>query len=120
MMLSAQEVGTQLGLSARKIYNLFHEGKLAGFRFDDSIRFEQVDVDAYKASCRKAPPEAIHVHRPVQPTLKVSRPSGSLAQFFKDVGVTPRLDPPSSRPKTKQRARQAQQPTSGPERRRGD
>lgn len=54
-MLTAQAVADQLGLSTRAVYDLAESGALACYRLGvgrRAVRFDQQDVDAYKASCR--------------------------------------------------------------------
>lgn len=51
-MLSAKEVAALLGLSSRKVYAMASSGQLPSYRFGDAVRFDPVDVEAFKASCR--------------------------------------------------------------------
>ncbi len=51
-MIDAKAVGVLLGLSTSKVYDLARRGELVSYRFGDAVRFEQADVDAYKARCK--------------------------------------------------------------------
>lgn len=51
-LLKAASVGQQLGISARKVYELHAAGDLPGHRFGRAVRFAQSDVDAYLLQCR--------------------------------------------------------------------
>jgi excisionase family DNA binding protein len=96
-MLSAKAIGEQLGLSARKIYDLAANGALVSYRFGDAVRFDQADVDAYKASCRQQPSPAIGVHTRTQP-VSLSSADSSLAMYFRAAGLKPRTMPASAKP----------------------
>ena len=52
MTLTAKEAAKELGLSARKLYELAASGKLACYRFDGAVRFDRADLEIYKTSCR--------------------------------------------------------------------
>ena len=52
MLLTAKQVAPLLGLSARKVYELARSGALPSYRFDDAVRFDPSDVEAYRTSCR--------------------------------------------------------------------
>lgn len=92
-VLTAAQVGEQLAISPRAVYELFASRRLAGYRFGRVVRFDQADVDAFKAACRVEV-----VLRPPPPgpmrstTLRVAGGS-SLAEYFRKAGVTPRPDP---------------------------
>jgi excisionase family DNA binding protein len=51
-MLTAQEAGERLGISARKVYALASAGELACHRFGAAVRFDPADLDEYKKTCR--------------------------------------------------------------------
>ena len=51
-MLTAAQVAAQLGISARKVYDLHADGQLRGFRFGRAVRFEPAVVQEYIESCR--------------------------------------------------------------------
>ena len=52
MTLTAKQAAQELGLSARKLYELAASGKLACYRFDGAVRFDSADLETYKTSCR--------------------------------------------------------------------
>ena len=47
-MLTAKQVAAELGLSARKVYDLARSGALPSYRFGDSVRFEPQEVETYR------------------------------------------------------------------------
>ena len=51
-MLTAAQVGSMLGLSLSKVYDLARSGDLRCYRFGGAVRFEPADVEAYKAACK--------------------------------------------------------------------
>ena len=52
MTMTAKQAAQELGLSARKLYELAASGKLACYRFDGAVRFESADIEVYRQSCR--------------------------------------------------------------------
>lgn len=51
--MNAKQAGAYLhGLSARKVYDLAASGELDCYRYGAAVKFEQADLDAYKAKCR--------------------------------------------------------------------
>ena len=52
MTMTAKQAAQELGLSARKLYELAASGKLACYRFDGAVRFDRADLETYKTSCR--------------------------------------------------------------------
>lgn len=54
-MLTAAEAAARLGISMRAVYDLAATGELACYRLGvgrRSVRFDEADVESYKASCR--------------------------------------------------------------------
>ena len=55
MLLTASDVGRQLGISRRAVYDLAYSGRLICYRVganDGAMRFAPADVETYLASCR--------------------------------------------------------------------
>jgi hypothetical protein len=78
----------QLGISARAVYDL----PLPRFRFGRAVRYEQSDVDAYKAACRSTGTPATSAGASNSTATFKAAASGLLACFPK-AGVKPRLTP---------------------------
>ena len=95
-MLSAKVVGEQLGLSARKVYDLARSGALVSYRFGDAVRFDQVDVDGYKESCRVRVAPADRARAPMVAVSRTCADS-SLAAYFREAGLKPRATPASAK-----------------------
>ena len=51
-MLTAKAAGLLLGLSARKVYDLAAAGRLPCYRYDSAVRFDEVDVIAFRAASK--------------------------------------------------------------------
>ena len=86
-MLSAKEVGTMLGLSAGKVYDLAQRGILPCHRYSaKAIRFDQSDVEEYKLSCRSATTPVTSVGA-ISLTAKLQDPGSALAAYFLKAGV---------------------------------
>jgi excisionase family DNA binding protein len=98
-MLKAAAVAQQLGISQRAVYDLAAGGRLACYRLGPdggAVRFDQADVDTYKASCRSAgTPETSAGASSSTATFKASA-TGLLA-YFQRAGVKPRLTPTTGR-----------------------
>ncbi len=94
-MLSAKAVAEQLGLSARKVYELARSGALVSYRFGDAVRFDQVDVDSYKAACRQSVAPAIRARSPTE-AVSLACADSALAEYFRKAGLTPRARPASA------------------------
>lgn len=60
-MLTAEQVGAQLGLSARKVYALAADGSLASFKFGRAIRFDPQAVTEYKEKCQSVVSRTLRV-----------------------------------------------------------
>ncbi len=95
-MITAKQAGMLLGLSAGAVYELARGGKLTYYRLAKSaVRFDEADVEAYKAACRvparpRPASEPVSIRRLAANTvrLRVSDPSGetSLVRYFKSQG----------------------------------
>ena len=94
-MLTASQVARQLGISARKVYSLRAEGKLAGYLFGRAVRFDPVDVEAYRASCRSSGTRAIKVGA-TSSTVSLKVGGSELAAYFRKAGLKPRPRPSSA------------------------
>lgn len=88
-MLTAKEVAALLGLSARKVYELASSGKLPSYRFGDAVRFDPVDVEAFKASCRVVVRPAASLGLSSAPVnLSLRNADDDLQAYFRRRGVT--------------------------------
>lgn len=92
-MLTAANVAAQLGLSKRKVYDLFARGELGGCKFGSSVRFEQVDVDAYMERCRRWPsPTTGATSAIASSSTALFRAAGTdIANCFQQAGVKLKL-----------------------------
>jgi len=101
-LIKASAVAAQLGISARKVYELAGD-PLPCYRIGGSVRFDQADVDAYVESCRAMPRPKGSAIRLRSVDLLVSAPDGesALTKQFRALGITPRTATPSGskRPK---------------------
>ena len=89
-MLTATEAAKQLGLSARKVYDLHASGELAGFRFGRAVRFDPADLEAYRTSCRSVgTPGTSNGASLSSERFKVV--ATDLAACFRKAGVKPKL-----------------------------
>ena len=85
-MLTAAQTAAQLGLSARKVYDLAASGSLASYRFDGSIRFDPADVELYKTSCRSRSTRAT-VAGTSNLTASLRAPGNALTAYFQKAGL---------------------------------
>lgn len=94
--LTAKQAAQELGLSARKLYELAATGKLACYRFDGAIRFDGADIQAYKQSCRL-------------PATTSGKPavSAPIVSAFR-LSMQPLPDQPVIQPPTKKQLREAE------------
>lgn len=89
-LLNASEVADQLGISTRAVYDLANSGTLPCYRVGagrGAVRFEQADIDTYKASCR-----SVATRKTVAGVLNLTAsslaPAGSaLENAFRKIGV---------------------------------
>lgn len=95
-MLTAAEVGVQLGISARTVYDLHASGAIPGYRFGRAVRFEQPDVDAYRKSCRSAGTSATNAGA-LNSTASSRVVVAELQSCFQRAGVKPKLTPSTVR-----------------------
>ena len=91
-MLTAADVAAQLGLSKRKVYELAASGRLAHYRFGDAVRFEQADVDTYRAACRSNGTPATSAGGGSSSAVWRASATGIL-DCFRKAGVEPKLTP---------------------------
>ncbi len=95
-MLKAAQVAASLGISRRMVYDLHKDGKLRGYRFGSALRFDPDDVEAYKRLCLSdGTPETSGGGSSSTASLKVA--VTGLADFFRGVGVKPKLTPSTAR-----------------------
>jgi excisionase family DNA binding protein len=96
-MLAAAQVAEQLGISARKVYDLHAAGDLRGYRFGRAVRFEQMEVDAYVAQCRTPLPPVMQASMRSE-KLHVVLPGteSELQRAFRIAGLKPRRTPLAS------------------------
>lgn len=90
LMLTAAEVAARLGLSRRMVYDLARRGELPSYRFGDALRFAPADVQEYKTKCRSAGTPGTSVGASSS-TATLRAADTDLADFFRGVGVKPRL-----------------------------
>ena len=96
-MLTAAQVGSMLGLSLSKVYDLARSGDLRCYRFGGAVRFEPADVEAYKAACKVVvldPSRSLTNTRNYSVSLV---PAGvtDLDRAFAEAGVKPRKNRPT-------------------------
>ena len=96
-LLTAAQVATQLGISARKVYDLAARGDLPSYRIGDSVRFGAADVERFRESCRRVPPRRIEAGPLRSVTIDVRDPESELDRAFQRAGVKPRTKPPGKR-----------------------
>lgn len=85
-MLTAAQTAVQLGLSPRKVYDLAASGALTCYRFDGSVRFDPVDVEAYKTSCRSVSTRATNAGG-INLTASLPGSGNALADYFQKAGL---------------------------------
>lgn len=87
-MLTAQEAGERLKISARKVYALAAAGELACHRFGAAVRFDPADLDAYKASCRS--PATTRAAGSTNLTASLPGSGSALTDYFRKAGRAPK------------------------------
>lgn len=88
-MLTATQAAQVLGVSKRTIYTLAAKGLLPCYRIGSVIRFEQADLDAYKASCRSASTPAINAGD-FSSIARQAAGESALLNYFREAGIAPR------------------------------
>jgi excisionase family DNA binding protein len=96
-MLTAAEVATLLGVSARQVYDLAGSGALPAYRIGRSVRFEPQDITEYKASCRSRAIKA-EVSSSLSLTVGSAEPGSALENAFRALGLKPKLTNMTARP----------------------
>ena len=82
--ITAREAAARLGLSARKLYELAASGKLACYRFGGAVRFDRVDLEAYRASCRS--PVTTPANGSTSLTASSPARGSALTEYFQKAG----------------------------------
>jgi excisionase family DNA binding protein len=109
-MLSVQEAADLLGINKRTMYSLAApQGPIPCYRIGRSVRFERVDIDAYKEAQRCEPARPITVRTPLPVVrLKASSPTGEteLQKLFREAGLKPKtpLEIEAAKKRRKRRA----------------
>ena len=87
-MLTAQEAGERLGISARKVYALASAGEIACHRFGAAVRFDPADLDAYKTACRL--PATTRAAGSTNLTASLPGSEHALTAYFRKAGREPK------------------------------
>lgn len=91
-MLTAAEVASQLGISARLVYDLARRGILPSYRFGSAVRFDPADVQTFRSSCRSAGTPATSAGASSSTATSMVS-ADELQSYFLGAGVKPRLTP---------------------------
>jgi excisionase family DNA binding protein len=93
-VLSVQEAADRLGISKRMMYDLAApRGPVPCYRIETAVRFDEIDIEAYKQSRRCEPVKALEARLSRSPIrLKVSSPTGEseLMKIFRKAGIKPK------------------------------
>src|SRR6185503_8858636 len=91
MPLTAKEAAVLLGISARQIYCLAEEGKIPHYRFGGAVRFERIDIEKYKQSCRSngKRTRAKPVAGATNLTASLTGKESGLVAYFRKAGLDP-------------------------------
>jgi len=93
MLLTASDVGRQLGISRRAVYDLAYSGRLICYRVganDGAMRFAPADVESYLASCRSTGQKLTSAGA-LSSTATLRAADTDLLDCFRKAGVKPRL-----------------------------
>ena len=58
-MLTVPEVADRLGMSGKTIYAMVAGGELPGYKFRNSVRVDEEELEAYVRRCRVREPQEI-------------------------------------------------------------
>lgn len=110
-ILTAEQAGALLGLSARKMYELAAEGALAHMRpSKGAVRFLESDVLEYRAQCRSTATKRMVVGALNLTAASLDAGASGLESAFRKLGVdTKRMHstepkPPASTPSRRERS----------------
>jgi excisionase family DNA binding protein len=89
-MITAAEAAKQLGISARMVYDLFHAGRLAGFKIGRAVRFDPADIETFRQSCRSPGTPATSAGGTTS-TVTLKAADTDLSAYFRKAGLKPKL-----------------------------
>ncbi len=95
-LITAAEVARLLGIKARTVYDIAYSGRLTCYRIGGAVRFDPVDVEAFKQSCRvdaRHPTPQRPSRAGVNLTGLLADPHTDLLRFFESRGVRVRAAP---------------------------
>src|ERR1041384_7088397 len=89
--LKVKEAANLLGISVRQMYCLAEEGKVPHYRFGGAVRFERIDIEKYKQSCRSngKRKRATPVAGATNLTASSMGKESGLVAYFRQAGLDP-------------------------------
>ena len=95
-LMTAKEVAASLRLGLSTVYGLARSGELPSVQIGDAVRFDPLDVETFKASCRRTTTRPANAGATNLTGLLMDADS-ALKNYFQKAGVQPRPMPTRAR-----------------------
>jgi excisionase family DNA binding protein len=91
-LMTAEEVAQALRLGLSTVYGLARSGELPSIKFGEAVRFDPLDVETFKASCRRTTTKPASAGA-TNLTGLLTDADSALASYFQGTGRQPKRKP---------------------------